>query len=285
MAVRVQYFTDPSCAWSWSAEPTLRRLMVEFGNSLSWTYVMGGLARDFTASKDGGEKAYRWLLTHWLDVSEQGGMPIDARLWSEAPIASSYPACMAMKAAAEQSDDGGYRYLRALREGLLCFRRKLDNAEALVEEARGAGLDAQRFRIDLGSHAIVEAFGADLELARDIPDDARERGGVAKAAGPERVTFPTFAFHAEDGSVRRVYGIRPYEEYREAALAAGAEPSGDDPPGALDAVRRFGRMAAREVEEVCDLPPTRAHAELWGLASDLRLKPIKVLTGHLWEGA
>ena len=93
-------------------------------------------------------------------------MPIDPRLWTEGPIRSTYPACMAVKAAAEQGADAAARYLRALREGLMCMRRKLDAPEALVEEARAAGLDVQRFRIDLGSHAIVEAFGADLDEPR-----------------------------------------------------------------------------------------------------------------------
>jgi putative protein-disulfide isomerase len=284
MAVRVKYFTDPSCAWSWSTEPKLRRLMVEFGDSLSWTYVMGGLTRDFTSDDDGGDAMFRWLTTHWMDVSEKGGMPLDPRLWSEGPISSSYPACMAVEAAKEQTGDGGYRMLRALREGLFCFRRKLDNTEALVEEARGAGLDVQRFRVDLGSHAIVEAFGADLEAARDIPDDARERGGTSTVSGPERVTFPTMAFEGDDGARHHVYGFKPYEDYCEAALAAGAEPGGAT-PGVLEAVKRFGRMATKEVEVVCDLPTPRAGAELWQLASDWKLKPVKVLTGYLWEPA
>jgi hypothetical protein len=259
--------------------------MVEFGDSLAWTYVMGGLARDITDTPDGGEKAFRWLLLHWLDVSEQGGMPVDPRLWKQSPIASSYPACMAVKAATMQSADAGRAYLRALREGLFCFRRKLDNTEALVEEARGAGLDVQRFRVDLASHASVEAFGVDLEATRQIPDGARERhGATTKMGGPERLTFPTLAFHGEDGSVRHVYGVRPYEEYREAALAAGAAPT-DETPTVLEAVSRFGRMATKEVMEVCDLPEPRAQAELWQLASDRSLRPTTVLTGHLWEPA
>ena len=93
-------------------------------------------------------------------------MPVDPRLWAETPLSSSYPACMAVKAAAEQGPDAAGRYLRALREGLFCFRRKLDAKEILVEEARGAGLDVERFRVDLESNAIVEAFGADLEEMR-----------------------------------------------------------------------------------------------------------------------
>ncbi len=56
-------------------------------------------------------------------------------------------------------------------------------------------------------------------------------------------------------------------------------------PGVLEAVKRFGRMATKEVEVVCDLPEPRAHAELWQLASDWKLKPMKVLTGRLWEAA
>ena len=43
----MRYHTDPACSSSWAAEPRLRRLMVEFGDDLEITYVMGGLAREF----------------------------------------------------------------------------------------------------------------------------------------------------------------------------------------------------------------------------------------------
>jgi hypothetical protein len=53
----------------------------------------------------------------------------------------------------------------------------------------------------------------------------------------------------------------------------------------LAALRSFGRMATAEVEAVCDLPGPRANAELWRLAADWRVKPVRVLTGTLWEAA
>src|SRR3954466_1433695 len=115
MSVSARYYTDPTCPWSWSAEPAVRKLMVEFGDNVSWTYVMGGLARDYTKSPGGSDA----LLAHWLDVSDKGGMPIDPRLWREGPIGSSYPACMAVKAAAEQGQDAVGRYSRAVPEGLV----------------------------------------------------------------------------------------------------------------------------------------------------------------------
>jgi protein-disulfide isomerase-like protein with CxxC motif len=39
--VSVKYYTDPVCPWSWAAEPSVRKLMVQFGERLRWTFVMG----------------------------------------------------------------------------------------------------------------------------------------------------------------------------------------------------------------------------------------------------
>ncbi|HEX6459157.1 MAG TPA: DsbA family protein [Thermoleophilaceae bacterium] len=264
MAVGVQYFTDPASVWSWGAEPKIRKLMVEFGDSLSWTYVMGGLVRQYELPAEREQH-----IIEWLSAADDSAMPVDPRLWTEGPISSTFPACMAVKAAAEQADDGGYGYLRALREGLMCFRRKLDTTEALVEEARSARLNVERFRVDLGSHAIVEAFGADLEATR----------GATSGQDGERLPFPTVVF----GGSHVVHGPKPYEDYRAAALAAGAEPGGAEVPGVLDAVKRFGRMATAEVMEVCELPEPRAALGLWQLAAEWKLRPVKVLTGLLWE--
>jgi putative protein-disulfide isomerase len=253
--------------------------MWEFEESLSFTWVMGGLARDYTSRRG----VYEWLVGHWLEVAAESRMPIDPLLWKEGPIASTYPSCMAVKAAQEQAPDGGYRYLRTLREGMLCFRRKLDTTEPLVEAAREAGLGVERFRIDLASNAIVEAFGYDLEATRAVPDDVE---GVDAHGSGRRFPFPSAVFVAEDGSVERgVYGRAGYEELRAAALAVGAEPAREDRPSIPDALARFGRMATREIEEVCGLPEPRAYAELWRLATEWRVKPLRAGTGWLWEPA
>src|SRR3954452_7065984 len=176
--------------------------MVEFATSLSWTYVMGGLAREYDAQAVRTEQ-----VGEWLDAAGESGMPFDPRLWTEGPISSTFPACMAVKAAADQASDAGYGYLRALREGLMCFRRKLDTTEALVEEARRVKLDVERFRIDLGSHAIVEAFGAELEERR----------------ASEEIVLPSIVFGGTEGAYG-AQGVASYGELRAAAVAAGAEP-------------------------------------------------------------
>jgi putative protein-disulfide isomerase len=231
---------------------------MEFGSDLSITYVMGGLAREFADPAS--------MIVPWLDASDRSGMPVDPRLWSEAPLLSSYPACMAVKAAQEQGGEAAGRYLRALREGLMCFRRKLDTVEALASEAPTAGLDVARLRAALESNAIVEAFGADLEETRSV----------------EGFVFPTVRLEGPAG-VEWVFGKAGYEEWRAAAVAAGAVPSGAALPDPFAAVARFGRLATAEIATLCDLPRTRASSELWALAVELRLRPVRVLTGTLWE--
>jgi putative protein-disulfide isomerase len=283
--VSARYYTDPVCPWSWGIEPQVRKLMIEFADELAWTFVMGGLGRDL-ASTALDRQVYAGVVGEWLSAADASDMPFDPLLWSEGPISSSYPACMAVEAAAEQGGDAAYRYLRRLREGLMLERRKLDHAEALVEEARGASLDVERFRIDLRSHAITEAFGADLELTRVL--GARLAGGDGagrSSRGAGDAPLPTLVFSSDDGREASVVGFQPYEAYREAVEAVGGRADAAAPPAVEDLVARFGRVATREVELICALPGPRAGAELYRLAEQWKLRPVKKLSTGFWERA
>jgi predicted DsbA family dithiol-disulfide isomerase len=269
--VHVTYYTDPACPWSWANEPELRRLEVKFGDHVSFTYVMAGLARAFEHPLD--------TLRDWLEAAATSAMPVDPRLWLDAPPSSSYPASLAVKAAAEQGLDG--QYLRLAREGFACERRKLDNTDALVALARTVpGLDVERFAIDLASNAVVEAFGADLERTR----------ALAGALGEERLPLPTAEFRSSgDGGsgeqVARVVGPAPAGAYAAGAAAAGAGPANGVALGVEEALRRFGRLGAAEVAAACDLPGPRAPAELWRLAGEWRTRFEAAPSGGLWSVA
>jgi putative protein-disulfide isomerase len=239
--------------------------MVEFGGNLEITYVMGGLAREFDDLPA--------IVMRWLRDAAASGMPVDPRIWAGDPPRSSYPACIAVRAAAEQGRDAAERYLRVLREGFMCHSRRLDGPDALVEEAGRAELDLERFRIDLQSNAILEAFAGDLD----------ESSAVAEATGAE---LPVLRLLPDGGGPeRRVGPGDPYEEWRAAATAAGASPDGAPPPDVPAALRRFGSMATAELAAVCDLPGPRAGAEAWRLASEWRVRRVPVLFGELWEAA
>src|SRR5437867_777233 len=117
MVVSVRYYTDPGCAWSWAAEPFTRKLIVQFGDALEWKLVMGGLAKEWATVTDtpvasGAFEGRCGLIREWLRVASETRAPIDPLLWADGPPTTSYPACMAVKAAAEQGAQAQERYLR-----------------------------------------------------------------------------------------------------------------------------------------------------------------------------
>jgi predicted DsbA family dithiol-disulfide isomerase len=280
MPVQVRFYTDPACPWSWAAEPALRRLMWEFEGELEFVWVMGGLARSYERAN------LLEVVSQWLEDSAASGMPCDPRIWTHNPLDSTYPACQAVKAAAEQGWEAGYRYLRTLREGIMFERRKLDHADALIDAAGRSGIDRNRFEVDLRSHAITEAFGADLEEVRDPPEEARAADAIHRGSkGRERISFPSALLVGEDGSRHGAWGGDSVdaEKLHEAALAAGAKPVNEGTLEPLDAIQRFGRCATRELEVLADRPRPVVEAELWALARDWKLKPVSGLTGTIWE--
>jgi predicted DsbA family dithiol-disulfide isomerase len=265
--VSLHYFTDPACPWSWALEPAVRRLLAEFGESLRVEYVMAGMAREF------GDPHVR--VREHLEAGLASGMPVDPTIWWQAAPRSSYPACIAVKAAAEQGDPGPY--LRRLREAVMTGRRRSDTPDALLDEARAlVGLDVERLRIDLSSHALLEAFGADLERARGVAAEHH-----APASG--RVRLPSLEFRGNDGVVHGVYGARDYATLRRAAIEAGAQAAAGGPPELEEALQRWGSMATVEVAEVCRLPGPRAAAALWVAATEWRVQARRAGTAELWS--
>jgi putative protein-disulfide isomerase len=264
MTIELRIYTDPTCERSWAAEPKLRRLLWTLGDQLSVRWVMAGVSRTLEPAD------HQRQLAAWLEVAAESEMPLDPRLWLENPIASSYPACQAVIAAREQGADAAGRYLRRLREGLFCERKRLDHADALIAEAGPAGIDRERFAVDLRSHAITEAFGADLDEVR---------------AGETPIPTPTLAFIGADGERHAVDGSQPYEAWLATASAAGAEAANGSRPDPAALVTHFGRIATAEIVEITGSASPVVEAELWALALEWRLKPVRVLTGTLWESA
>ena len=259
--VELLAFTDPLCPWAWAAEPALRRTLARY--DVRVRRVMVGFAREIDAAR-----AQR-LAVSVLNAAAESGQPVDARLWLRDAPASSHPACIAVKAVAEQGDPG--RYMRRVQEAVFAEGRRMDRAEALLDAARECGdLDLDRLRIAFGSHGVIEAFGSDLERSKAVPQTAFE-------PGTDRVSVPTIAI----GDHWAVDSWQ-WPEWEAVLQAAGLEPA-RDAPGIEAALRHFGTMTTPEVAAVCDLPGPRAAAELWRLASEWRVQARRVGGGELWS--
>jgi putative protein-disulfide isomerase len=248
--VFVEYYTDPLCSWSWAFEAQWRRLRYEYGSRLSWQYRMGGLIADWRNYEDplNDVRLPAQMGPQWFQVRELTGMPLDERIWQEDPPSSSYPACVAVKAAQRQGQVEAEAFLRRLREAVMMERRNIARQDvllAIAEETAGeSNLDLDLFRNDLPAPETLDAFRQDL---RD--------------AGYYNIgRFPTLLLHRNNGHGLILVGYRPYELLCEAVehLAPGLRQSISRtrlPPEELAVayVSRWGRVTARELAEVTDV--------------------------------
>lgn len=244
-------YTDPYCTWCWGTEPILRRIQETYGHQVRQRFVVGGLVEDMrkffdAANNIGGAAWYIAVAGHWEEASSQHGMPVDGQVFYDQKneVFSTYPACIAFKAAQFQGEDLAQRYLRRLREAAAAERLIIQQLEVQVRLAEEVGLNPTAFRSDILEGRAEEAFRADLRECRSA--------GVR--------AFPTFLIRKlASGDSVRLDGYRPFESFARAfRQLADTElreaPVRADDSSIHDFVRRYGKVAAREVSEVLLLP-------------------------------
>ncbi len=198
-SLKVIYFTDPICSSCWGIEPQLRKLKLEYGNSITIEYRMGGLLPDWSYNSGGISKPSD-VAHHWDEVSLYYDMPIDGDVWLEDPLHSSYPPSIAFKAATLQDPEKAITFLRALREQVFLQKKNITKWEHIAAAAKTAGLNEEQLKNDFDGKA-KKLFEEDLSLAREL----NVRG------------FPTMFFIDQAGKKEIVYGSKPYSQY-EAAI-------------------------------------------------------------------
>ena len=170
--VKIFYYTDPLCCWSWAFEPQWRRLCYEFRNHIEWQYCMGGLISNWNNYNDSLNSVSRPLQMGpvWMQAHHVSGMPMQDRIWMSDPPQSSYPACVAVKCAALQSKVAEEKYLRYAREAVMLKGKNIARQHILFEIAEqltdDVKFNAQQFRKDYTTGAGIEAFKRDLQQAQ-----------------------------------------------------------------------------------------------------------------------
>lgn len=200
--VEITYYTDPLCCWSWGFEPQWRKLRYEYEGSLHWRYVMTGLLPSWKNFHDGLNAVSRpaQMGPVWMEALHLTGMSIDTSIWIKDPPASSYPACMAVKAAALQSTRAEEVFLRRLREAVMLENKNIADGEvlrAIAEEVATVlpqSFDAQQFQKHMSGETLLQAFRKDLD--------------ETKAQRINR--YPTLLFRKQGYATLMITGHRPY---------------------------------------------------------------------------
>ena len=163
--VKIIYYTDPICSSCWGFEPQLRKLKLEYGDYFEIDYRMGGLLPDWSYNSGGISKPSD-VAQHWDEASLHYEMPIDGNVWIEDPLDSSYPSCIAMKAAQIQSKEKAIQFMRILREKLYLEKKNIAKWDSIAEAAKLAGLDIEKLKkaVSIIELAIPYYFNEDLYI-------------------------------------------------------------------------------------------------------------------------
>jgi predicted DsbA family dithiol-disulfide isomerase len=263
--IKLTYFTDPICSSCWGIEPQLRKLKLEYGDSMEIDYRMGGLLPDWSYNSGGISKPSD-VAHHWDEVSVYYDMPIDGDVWLEDPLPSSYPPSVAFKAAQMQDHAKAVAFLRIIREMVFLQKKNITRWEHLGLAAQDAGLDTIQLKKDYEGDATI-LFEKDLKLAREW--------GVRG--------FPTLFFTDAAGQNKVVYGSKPYSAYQDAIqqLLPGLSPrSYSREWSALFGT--YSSLTAREFSELAQTARPVAEKLLGELTSSGKLKKLVTKNGPLW---
>jgi len=265
--VKIIYYTDPICSSCWGIEPQLRKLKLEYGDYIEIDYRMGGLLPDWSYNSGGISKPAD-VAHHWNEASLHYEMPIDGDVWLEDPLDSSYPSCIAMKAAQIQSHDKAVKFMRILREKLYLEKKNIAKWENIVQAAQLSDLDINKLKTDYEDKAKL-LFQEDLTYARTL--------GVRG--------FPTFFFSDGNNNQLTVYGSKPYAAYENALIALFPDAKKKKIPNenTLSLFEIYPSLAPKEYAVIYNISYTEAEIILEKLYEKGKLNKKSIKNGSLYS--
>ena len=166
--IGIVHFADPWCWWSWGLEPVLRRLKEVYGDQVKITYRMGGISPDMNEWRKAYDIVDKKALMAWINESLSiTKMPTDPEYILKTRVESTWPACIAFKAAQLQSEDLAERFFRRLMETIQVEAKNGSKKEVYLKIAEEVGLDASKLTKDVSSGKAKELFENDMK-AMDV---------------------------------------------------------------------------------------------------------------------
>lgn len=264
--IKIIYFTDPICSSCWGIEPQLRKLKLEYGNTIEIEYRMGGLLPDWTYNSGGINKPSD-VAHHWDEVSAYYDMPIDGDVWLEDPLHSSYPPSIAFKAAQLQDNEKAISFMRAIREMVFLEKKNITKWIHLETAAKNVGLNVEQLKTDYEGRA-KELFNEDLKMGKEL--------GVRG--------FPSLFFLDTNGRREFVYGSKPYSVYENAVLKLESAATKIEYNKSCEALfTEYPTLTAKEYSELSGIPRNETEALLEDLNAKGKLEKRTTKNGAMWR--
>jgi SAM-dependent methyltransferase/protein-disulfide isomerase-like protein with CxxC motif len=249
-------------------EPVLRRLKEVYGDQIEIRTRMGGVFDDRShwLVKYGHDDA---SLPSWVaDCMTVTGMPMLSDYMGRAGVLSTYPACLAFKAAERQSHAKADLLLRLLLEASCLNGFNVSKDPIIAAAGEKAGLDTARLLKDMRSSEVQQAFSVDRSAM-----EANEASFLWS-----RITGPS----GDSVVIEEVFAAGPYEEAVDRVSAGALRKR--TPTDILEyASRHPGNLCAREVAEVFRTTSEDAERRLAQLSAAGHFAADVLPFGHLYR--
>lgn len=264
--LEIYLFIDPLCPECWALEPTLKKLVLEYGDYFTLRKVLSSSLTNLNANLQNPQH----LANHWERTASRTGMSCDGDLWLEQSLKSPSIVSLAIKAAELQGKRLGAKFLRKIQEELFLEKQDISNQHVLENCAKKVGLDVPVFAEDINSSSAKKAFQCDVKITSEM----------------EVTESPTLVFFNEniEDEGLKISGLYEYEIYVEILQELAGQPLTTKPlPSLLDFLRTYQFVGTNEVATVFDWSKERATKELKKLQFQQRVNPLHVKYGTFWQ--
>lgn len=179
---KLYYVHDPMCSWCWGFAPVWQQLQQELQQlQIQLEYLVGGLAPDSDAPMP--EEMRQMLQGTWQRIQQHiPGTEFNFAFWTDCqPRRSTWPACRAVLAAANQQADR--QMIVAIQRAYYLRAMNPSDDSVLIQLAQELELDAERFAKDLNSEPTQQLLQQQMQLAHSLPING----------------FPSLVLHSSSG--------------------------------------------------------------------------------------
>ncbi len=262
--IEIYLFLDPLCPESWSLDPVIKKLQLEYGRFFSIRPILCTKQNQYAKGKS------KDLNRQWEKTATLTGMCCDRNPWFANPI--TYPAnvSIAIKAAELQGIKAGRRYLRKIQENLFLYKTDISQDDQLIRVAAETELDLDEFKRDLHSNSAKKALQCDFKLAKEMEVDQ----------SPSLVFFNE-SEEDEGLKLSGAYGYDIYVKVLKQLLQKEVAPI--DKPKLEDFIKHFRSGTTHEIAIIYDWSPEVACNEMKKLQLKQLVKCVPVKHGMFWH--
>lgn len=259
-------FINLLCPTSWSLEPYIKKLLLEYGKYITIRPIINShlrhIRKESKLSSINHEQSNVYV--------DQKTVVCDNDFGNDIPKISPWLPSFAIKAAELQGKNAGRTFLRKVQERFFFLNEDISKESILMNCAIDAKLDLDEFQNDLYSKHAKRAYQGDIELSKEM--------------GVEHTPTAVFFNKYTDEHGIRLNGLYSYDIYVHIlAKVLQTNPIPNEKPSLEEFLAHYKIVANKEIAVVFDLSLTQTATEMKKLQLKQKVRKVPLAHGAYWE--